>query len=111
MPRSRGLAADAVEVNPFYSERLRQELVLRSQRPEHLPAEEDEGRVPPVQNGRPPTGKGRGGDEAGLFATPPSLERPTVFGQQPTGMQSQGAIYANGNSTDGSTNYGSYAWF
>ena len=88
MPSSRGLAAEAVEVNPFYSERLRQELVLRSQRPEHLPAEEDEGRVPPVQNGR----KGRGGDGTGLFATPPSLERPTVFGQQPTGMQSQGAM-------------------
>ena len=92
MPSSRGLAAEAVEVNPFYSERLRQELVLRSQRPEHLPAEEDEGRVPPVQDGRPPTGKGRGGDGTGLFATPPSLERPTVFGQQPTGMQPQGAM-------------------
>ena len=84
-------AADGTGTNPFYSERLQQEIALHERRPKHLPAD-DEGRVPPVQDGRPPTGKGRGGDGTGLFATPPSLERPTVFGQQPTGMQSQGAM-------------------
>ena len=86
-------AADGTGTNPFYSERLQQEIALHERRPKHLPADDDdEGRVPPVQDGRPPTGKGRGGDGTGLFATPPSLERPTVFGQQPTGMQSQGAM-------------------
>ena len=94
LPSSRDHAAGGAGtglVNPFYSERLQQEIALRERRPRHLP-EEDEGRVPPVQDGRPPTGKGRGGDETGLFATPPSLERPAVFGRQPTGMQSQGAM-------------------
>ncbi|CAL1137062.1 unnamed protein product, partial [Cladocopium goreaui] len=88
-------AADGTGTNPFYSERLQQEIALHERRPKHLPAD-DEGRVPPVQDGRPPTGKGRGGDGTGLFATPPSLERPTVFGQQPTGMQSQGAMPMDG---------------
>ena len=94
LPSSRDHAAvgtGAGEVNPFYSERLQQEIALQERRLKHLPAE-DEVRVPPVQDGRPPTGKGQGGDGTGLFATPQSLERPTVYGPQPTGMQSQGAM-------------------
>ena len=82
LPSSRGQAAGAVEVNPFYSERLRQEMVLQSKRPGHLPAVDDgdEGRVPLMHDVGPPAGKGHGGDVACLFTTPQSLERPTVFG-------------------------------
>ncbi|CAL1126203.1 unnamed protein product [Cladocopium goreaui] len=44
-------AADGTGTNPFYSERLQQEIALHERRPKHLPAD-DEGRVPPVQDGR-----------------------------------------------------------
>ena len=94
LPSSRGQATGAVEVSPFYSERLRQEMVLQSKRPGHLPAVDDgdEGRVPLMHDVRPPTGKGHSSDVAGLVTTPQSLERPTVFGPQPSVMQSQGAM-------------------
>ena len=41
-------------------------------RPGHLPAVDDgdEGRVPLMHDVKPPSGKGHGGDVAGLFTTP-----------------------------------------
>ena len=86
---------EAVDVNPFYSERLQQELVLQANRPGRLPAANDvadEGGVPLMHEGRQATGKGQGGDVAGLFTTTQSLDRSVVFGPQPSVMQSQGAM-------------------
>ena len=92
--RDLGAAASNAVVNPFYSENLQREMALEASRPRHLPAAGDEGsevdgQAPLMHEGRRDSGKGHGGDVAGLFHP---TGRPTVYGPQPSVKQSQGVM-------------------
>ena len=90
----------AAVVNPFYSQKLQEEIKVEAARPRCLPSIEpspaaalhDAGEM--SQCAMEPSGKGRGG--TGMFETPSSWNagRPVVYGprQPPHGIQSQGSM-------------------
>ena len=85
MDRARSLPP----VNPFWSERVQQEVWLQHHRPEDLPAPHDDGDLEEggMTGG---TGKGRGLSTGGqVFATPPSHQTPEGRGGQGAGKRSK----------------------
>ena len=89
----------SAECNPFYSEKVKMELQLEASRPSHLPRrssgsinlepiQSSPGVESPLQGVAGQTGKGRGGQSAGLL----DALQPTVYGLGP--LKSQGALPA-----------------
>ena len=88
MDRARSLPP----VNPFWSERVQQEVWLQHHRPEDLPAPHDDGDLEEggMTGG---TGKGRGLSTGGrVYATPPSHQTPEGRGGQGAGKRSKGRM-------------------
>ena len=70
--------ARSLDVNPFYSDRVKSEMVLRAARPEALPPSPAVEGMTEGQGGQRP-GKGRGGGQPtgagrGCYVTPPPFE-------------------------------------